>query len=215
MAYIVGKKEFYSLSFSVTPDVLIPRPETELLVDAAVDYLRAQQGQTYALDACTGSGCVAAAVATNAPAVRVLATDISPEAVEIASSNVKSLKLDDRITVLCASLLDIPDQWSEEKQFDVLTVNPPYVASDDPVGPGVEFEPRKALYAGSDGLDVIRPLIEAAPGILKTGGLLCMEFGMGQADSVRDLIVSSGRFQEPEILVDHQGIERAAAAFRN
>ena len=213
-AYVVGKKEFYSLSFTVTPDVLIPRPETELLVDAAVDYIRARSTPVLAMDAFTGSGCVAAAIAANDPSVVMLATDLSPAAVKVASGNMVSLGLDDRVTVLPSSLLEIPAAWNGGKRFDLLTANPPYVGDDDNVGSGVEFEPPEALFAGPDGLNIIRQVIAAAADILNSGALFCMEFGMSQADSVRDLIMATGHFEEADIRIDHQGLERLVQAVR-
>lgn len=212
VAYLVGRKEFYSLSFRVTPAVLIPRPETELLVDQAVAHLRSLTGPTSCRDVGTGSGCVAAAVAKHAPHATVLATDVSPDAVAVARNNVESLGLSDRVTCAVADLLSLPDAWEGEPAFDAITANPPYVADEDDVGKGVEYEPAGALRAGPEGLDVLKPLIAAVPPYLKSGGVLCVEFGMGQADAVRDLIVDTDTFDEPTILKDHRSIERAAVA---
>ncbi|MBN1941711.1 MAG: peptide chain release factor N(5)-glutamine methyltransferase [Phycisphaerae bacterium] len=208
-AYLVGHKEFYSLSFRVTPAVLIPRPETELLVDQAVAHLRRQDGPTTCWDVCTGSGCVAAAVAKHAPRATLLATDVSPEAVLVAKENVELLGLAERVTCATADLLNVPEAWRGESLFDAITANPPYVADGDELGAGVEYEPASALRAGQDGLAVLRPLIAAVPERLRPGGVFCVEFGRGQADAVRDLIVSTG-LEEPTILKDHQSIERAA-----
>ncbi|MBN1556194.1 MAG: peptide chain release factor N(5)-glutamine methyltransferase [Phycisphaerae bacterium] len=210
VAYLVGQKEFYSLTFRVSPAVLIPRPETELLVDQAVAHLRNLSGPTTCWDICTGSGCVAAAVAKHAPNAKVLATDISPRAVEIAGENIESLGLAGRVTCAVADLLHLPEGWAGGEFFDAITANPPYVADDDEVGKGVEYEPAGALRAGPEGLNVIKPLIAAAPDRLKPGGIFCLEFGQSQADAVRDLIVEIGAFEEPTILKDQQAIERAA-----
>ncbi len=213
VAYLVGRKEFYSLSFTITPDVLIPRPETELLVDQAVAHLRRIEGEPTGWDVCTGSGCVAIAVAKHAPKARVLATDRSHRAVEIATENVRRHDLTGRVTCAVADLLTLPAEWTGEGRFDVLTANPPYVADGDDVGPGVDREPPGALRAGPDGLAVLRPLIAAAPDALKPGGLLCVEFGADQANAIRDLLVA-GAFAEPTILRDAQAIERVAVAKR-
>ena len=113
-----------------------------------------------------------------------------------------------------ADLLTLPPEWTGPGEFDVITANPPYVADGDEVGPSVKFEPQSALLAGADGLDVLRPLIAAAPGFLKSGGILCLEFGADQADDVRNLLVATGDFEEPAILKDHQSIERTAVAKR-
>jgi release factor glutamine methyltransferase len=214
VSYIVGRKEFYSLPFFISPEVLIPRPETELLVENAVDFVRAMDGPALVWDVCTGCACVAAAVAKNAPLSRVLATDISPGAVSIALKNVEALELADRVVIARSDLLELPAEWDGPGQFDVLTANPPYVAAGDQLGPGVEFEPREALISGRDGLDVIRPLLGAAPAVIRGGGLLCLEFGQGQAAAVGELIGQTGAFEDARIVVDHQGLERAAIARR-
>ena len=209
-AYLVGRKEFYSLTFRVTPAVLIPRPETELLVDHAVEHLRSLSGSTTCWDVCTGSGCVAAAVAKHAPGATVLATDISPEVIAVARENIETLGLAGRVTCAVADLLIAPEEWTGEAFFDAITANPPYVADGDEVGRGVEYEPAGALRAGAEGLDVLQPLIAAVPARLKPGGVFCVEFGQGQADAVRDWIVATGAMEEPTILRDSQAIERAA-----
>jgi len=212
VAYITGQKEFYSIGFRVGPGVLIPRPETELLVSKVVDYLRAADGQTTVWDVCTGSGCVAVAVACNAKNATLLATDISPEALATAAENVACQDLANRVTVARAELLSVPSEWTGPGEFDVITANPPYVGDDDEVGFSVDYEPALALRAGADGLDIIRPLVAQAPAWLKPGGLLAMEFGHGQADAIREIILATGQFDEPAILQDLQGIDRVALA---
>ena len=212
VAYITGQKEFYSIPFRVAPGVLIPRPETELLVSKAVDYLRAADGQAAVWDVCTGSGCVAVAVACNAKNATLLATDISPEALAMAEKNVACQGLANRVTVARAELLSVPSEWTGPGEFDVITANPPYVGDDDEVGFSVDYEPALALRAGADGLDIIRPLVAQAPAWLKPGGLLAMEFGLGQAQAIREIILATGQFDEPTILQDLQGIDRVALA---
>ncbi len=214
VSYLVGKKEFYSLSFAVGPGVLIPRPETELIVDAAVGYLRCLDAPGTVWDVCTGCGCVAAAVAANAPVSQVLATDISPEAVAIATDNIRTLGLEDTVTVARSDLLDIPPAWTGETVFDCITANPPYVADNEPLGPGVESEPAVALVAGSDGLDVIRPLVAGVAGLLKPGGLFCMEFGIGQVEAVQELVDRTDEFEFPDILNDIQDLPRTVTVRR-
>ena len=214
VAYLVGTKEFYSIPFRVTPDVLIPRSETELLVEHAVEYLRAREGESTVWDVCTGSGCVGIAIAHNVKTANVLATDISQAAVLVAAENVESCDLTQRVTCAFADLLSIPPEWIGPAEFDVITANPPYVGDADEVGFSVDHEPVSALRAGPDGLDVIRQLIEQAPGAVKSGGLFCMEFGCGQGDAVRDLLLTTGAFEEPTVLRDLQAIERAVVARR-
>ena len=214
VAYLVGYREFYSLQFRVTPDVLIPRPETELLVDAAVEHLKELREGAVAWDVCTGSGCVALAVAANAPGARVLATDDSEAALAVAAGNAEEFDLADRVSFTRADLLALPSDCALQPPFDVLTANPPYVADAEEVGPGVDREPARALRAGADGLDVLRPLLGGAPDVLRSGGLLAVEFGCTQADAVRDLIVATGAFDEPTIRRDPAGHERAALARR-
>jgi release factor glutamine methyltransferase len=213
-AYLVGEKEFYSLRFKVTPDVLIPRAETELLVSQAVDYFSALSRPGKMWDVCTGSGCVAVATAVNALDVAVLATDISPEAVRIAEENASANGVKDQVRFAVADLLALPEGFEEFAGCDVITANPPYVAEGDEVGASVHFEPTLALRAGKDGLDCIRRIAVDAPQYLRPGGLLAMEFGHNQADAVRDLLTAGGEFSEPRILRDSQGLERAAVAIR-
>lgn len=214
IAYLVGYKEFYSLRMKVTPDVLVPRSETEMLVTEAVAHLRALQRDVTAWDVCTGSGCVAVAVASQVQTARVLGTDISPEAVAVAGENAAAHGAADRTEFRTADLLALPEDCAAMSPFDVITANPPYVCDGDEVAPCVHHEPAGALYAGSDGLDCLRPLISAAGEFLHPGGALILEFGLGQADAVRDMIVSTGAMAEPRILRDHQQIERCAVALR-
>jgi release factor glutamine methyltransferase len=212
VAYLVGSKEFYSRRFEVTPDVLIPRPESELLVDLAVEELKARGGAGQVWDVGTGSGCVAVAIAANAPGASVLATDISPEALEVARRNVEANNLAGRVICGLADLATLPGEWTGEPTFDVLVSNPPYIAIDEPIGPTVEHEPDLALYGGAAGLDLLGPLIAQAPGVLKPGGLLGIEIGFTQADAVAELLDQTGAFETPDFILDHQQIERIAVA---
>ncbi len=212
VAYLIGGKEFYSIWFRVTPDVLIPRPETEMLVSEALSHVRRLGRDARMLDACTGSGAVAVATASQLPSVHVLATDASPEAVEVAAGNAAAHGLGERVTCRTANLLELPDGCEAFSACDVVTANPPYVADADEVAESVRHEPESALRAGPEGLDVLRPLIAQAPERVAPGGALILEFGQGQADAVRDLIVATGAFDEPRILRDQQNIERTAVA---
>ncbi len=214
IAYLAGRREFYSLEFRVTKDVLIPRPETELLVAHAVEHLKAlgRPGQMW--DACTGSGCVAVAAASCVADLTVLATDISEPAVKVAAQNAALNKVDGRVRCRTADLLTLPEDCGDLKDFDVITANPPYIVAGQPIGESVKHEPALALYAGKEGFELISPIVAAAPKFLRPGGLLAMEFGMDQADGIRDLMLATGEFNEPKILLDHQGIERAAVVLR-
>ncbi len=214
VAYLVGLKEFYSLKFTVTPDVLIPRPETEMLVSEAISHLKQLNSAAKVWDVCTGSGCVGIAIASQVNSASVLATDISAEAIAVAKRNAEAHGLTGRVHCLVADLLDLPDDSPLSGPFDVITANPPYVAENDEVAPEVKHEPQLALIASDGGMACIRRIISSAGELIKPGGLLAMEFGYSQASDVRDLIVATGQFAEPLILRDHQEIERAAIAIR-
>jgi release factor glutamine methyltransferase len=211
VAYLVGEKEFYSLPFKVTPDVLVPRPETELLVEEAVERLRSLGRPGSMWDVCTGSGCVALAAARQVADASVLATDLSPAAVEIARQNASRLGMDDRVRIFQADMLHLPPEWTGSASFDVITANPPYIPDAAEVAPEVMHEPAMALRGGPDGLRFLRGIIEGAPAMLAPGGLLVLEFGFDQCEAVRQLIDAAGPYAEPRILRDRQGIERAAA----
>ncbi len=214
VAYLVGHKEFYSIELKVTPDVLIPRPETEMLVGEAIAHVKQLSKPARIWDVCTGSGCVAVAIASQVADAEVLATDVSPKAIEVAAENAAAHDLTGRVRCRQADLLALPADCEAWSRLDVLTANPPYVAEDEDVAEDVRHEPDVALYAGQDGLAVIRPLLARAPELIVAGGLLAMEFSFSQADAVRELIIAGGGFDEPRILRDHQGIERVAVARR-
>ncbi len=211
IAYLVGKKEFYSLELKVTPDVLIPRPETEIIVDQTLKCLAALGRPGFVWDVGTGSGCVAIAVAANNPDVMVLATDISAEAVAVAAENAEAHNLADRVICRQADLLDLPVDWPGAGQFDVITGNLPYVGTEEDVAVEVEHEPAVALYGGKGGLKFLDRITNDAPLLMTVGSTLILEFGMLQADDVRDLIVEAG-FEEPELIRDIQDLERTAVA---
>jgi len=227
VAYLVGEKEFYSLPFLVTPDVLVPRPETEILVEQAVDILRGLGRPGAMWDVCTGSGCVAVAAAKQAPAM-VLATDVSLAAVEVARKNVARHGLEGRVTVRQADLLTPPADWPPQTQqslqfgeplpaaFDIITANPPYVPDEAAVAPEVSHEPAIALRGGPDGLDFIRRIIAGTPRFLRPGGALVLEFGIDQGQAVRELLAATGAFAGPgpKIIRDHNQIERAVLAVK-
>ncbi len=214
VAYLVGHREFYSLAFDVSPAVLIPRPETELLVDLAVERLKAlgQAGRYW--DACTGSGAVAIATAKHVGTQTVLATDISADALAVASRNVEKHHLGERITLAEANLLGLPDANGADAPFDVITANPPYVTDAEmtELPAEVKAEPILALAAGADGLDCIRPILQQAANVLNKGGMLAMEIGAGQAGAVWDLVNQTDYYAEARLVRDSAGIERVLVA---
>lgn len=214
VAYLVGRKEFFSLEFKVTPDVLVPRAETEQLVLQAVDHLKALGRPGTMWDAYTGSGCIGIATAHQLPDLRLVGSDISAPAIAIACENAQNLGVSDRAKFLVGDAMNLPPEAADLVPFDVITGNPPYIRPTDGIGPGVKHEPAVALYGGSDGLEFIRDTIAKAPNFLRSGGLLAMEYGYAMADEVLGMIKAQGNYQEPRLLLDHQGIERAVVVLR-
>ena len=217
IAYLTGKTEFYSLELNVTPDCLIPRPETELLVERAIEFLQTRTDRQSVCDLCTGSGCVAVAIAKNFAEADIIATDICDAALEIAAKNVEKHQLSGRIQLLCGDLFDpIVPQLDVEK-FDLIVCNPPYVsaAEFEKLDRNVkEYEPKSALFAGADGLDVYRKIIEKAGAFLKTGAALMLEIGYAQGQAVRELLERVGCFAEIKIEKDNQHNDRIAIAIK-
>lgn len=190
VAQLLGRREFWSLDFEVNQDVLTPRPETETLVDLAVDFLADAGSSARVLDLGTGSGCIALAVAHERPSVRVIATDLSEAALAVARRNIDALGLSDRVEARAGDLFGPV----AGERFDCILSNPPYVArgraADLP--PELAHEPGMALFAGEDGLDVMRALVGQAPAHLKPGGRLAVEIDPGQEKAVRELFGGSG-----------------------
>ncbi len=204
VAYIVCEKEFCSLMFRVTDAVLIPRPETELLVETVVE--RAPVGG-HVLEVGTGSGCVAIAIAAMRPDLSVTACDISPAALSVAEDNAVRLGIDS----VRFFRSDLFDGVGGEVRFDVVASNPPYVADDFVLEPELDWEPSMALRAGSDGMAVIDPLLTGAPARLNSGGYTIVEIGSDQERSVRSCAAQAG-FGEVEILRDLAGHPRLLVA---
>ncbi len=217
VAYLVGHREFYSLGFIVTPDVLIPRPETELLVDRAVDFLRSRGPSTRCWDACTGCGAIAVAVAKQVPDAAVLATDISEPALAVARQNVDKHTLTERIALARVDLLALPAGLADRAPFDAVIANPPYVSAAQmaELPADVLHEPSLALAAGADGLDCIGPILAQAPDVLADGGLLAVEIGFGQAEAAWDLHNQVGRYERGELVLDAAGVERVLVAYKS
>jgi release factor glutamine methyltransferase len=209
--YIVGVQEFYGLPLEVTPAVLIPRPETEHLVEAVLERLL-QNRPARILDVGTGSGAIAIALATHLPLATVTALDLSPEAIEIALINTGAFNLTERVRFAVSDLLDALSEEERHEHFDAVVSNPPYipVAEAAELHPQVrEYEPASALFAGADGLDVYRRLIPQAQGALKPGGLLALEIGHGQSQPIAELLRG---WDEVVFVNDLQSIPRVALA---
>ena len=190
LQYITGVQDFYGREFRVTPDVLIPRPETELLVEAALDVTKTSGA--FICDVGTGSGCIAVTLLCELAGVRVVAVDKSAAALEIAKINAEKQSVADRAVFVVSDCFDALD--AVEYQFDLILSNPPYVSESALDGLQREVrdhEPRVALSPGADGLSVIRRLLTDAPGYLTPNGHLLMEIGFDQGEAVRDLIDES------------------------
>lgn len=219
MQYILGETEFYGLSFRVTPDVLIPRPETEQLVEIILEWSHRFLGRAEAVrmvDVGTGSGAIAVTLAHKLPqyAIRaeVTAIDLSAAALAVARHNAEINGVAGRIRFLCGDLL----APVAEERFEIVISNPPYVPRADQESLPAEvrdYEPGLALFAGDDGLEVYRRLIPAAFAVLTAGGLLALECGYGQEEAIGALLAASG-FAHIEFFPDLQGIPRVACAQR-
>ncbi len=184
VAQLVGRREFWSLSLQVTPDVLIPRPETETLVEAALALLPDPEAPAEVLDVGTGSGAVALAIARERPRARITATDVSPRALAVAARNARALGLVDRLTFGRGSCFEPVEPG---RCFDAVVSNPPYLAeSEREVAPELAHEPAQALYAGPDGLDVLRALVDGVGAVLSPGGGVALEVAPPQADIVAE-----------------------------
>lgn len=198
--YLTGSREFYGRAFRVDARVLIPRPETELLVEMALDGLP-KDAPSRVVDLCTGSGCIAVTIAAERPLASVWATDLSPDACAVAKENAERLDVAARVTVLAGDLFaPLP----ADARFDLVVSNPPYIASAQIPGlqTEVQKEPHLALDGGLDGLVLIRRIIGDARGRLNPGGLLAMEIGEDQGEAVRALLESAGYTQvriEPDL----------------
>lgn len=217
VAYLVGRTEFYSMELNVTPDCMIPRPETELLVQKAVEFLRTRDGVQHVCDLCTGSGCIAVAIAKNFPNARIIATDICDAALSVAAANVEKYQLKDRIGLLAGDLFEPVIPQLDIGKFDLIVSNPPYVSSDEykKLDKNVrDYEPRLALFAGVDGLDIYRRIIEKAGDFLKSGAALMLEIGYVQGPAVNELLEQAGVFSEVKIEKDFHDNDRIVTALK-
>lgn len=212
VAYLVGKKEFFLLSFVVSPAVLIPRPATETLVLGALERLQAADSPRI-LDVGTGSGCVAISLASRLKTAKFVATDVSADALAIARRNAQRHQVADRIEFRQGA--DYAPVAGE--QFDAIVSNPPYIPTGEIPALAIDVrdhEPRAALDGGADGLDVIRRSITGAPAHLAPGGWLILEFGAGQGPAIRLLVSQNSGFAEPTIIEDGDRFPRVLAVQR-
>jgi len=215
--YILGKAEFMGLVFRVNRHVFIPRPETEILVDIAVKFvssLKPQVSKVSILDIGTGSGCIAVSLVKCLPQVEVEATDISPQALEIARLNARLNKVGERIKFTVSDLFNSCDL--RPATCDLIVSNPPYIPTPEieNLEPEVRYEPRLALDAGKDGLDFYRRIINESPSYLKPDGLLIMEMGYAQRQEIEKMIKKSNDFEVREIVKDYNKIDRVIVAKR-
>ena len=215
VAYLIGEWEFYGLTLEVTPDVLIPRMDTEVLAERAILLARAAGEGARVLDLCAGSGCVGLAVAASVPTCRVVLADVSEAALKICKGNVRRNELNARVTCVQADALQKPDAalWD----FDVIACNPPYIPTGDLAGLDVsvrDYEPRSALDGGADGLDFYRAIAAQWGSALRLGGSLLFEVGINQAMDVAALLEGSG-FEDIQSTQDTQGIPRVVEGVVN
>jgi release factor glutamine methyltransferase len=242
LAYLLGVREFWSLPLSVSPGVLIPRPETESLVEAALAVCRtlesrestpaptpgpsegartpagspAPRGGLSIVDLCTGSGAVAIALARELPGARIFATDSSWRALRVARANAEAHGVADRVVVLRGDLWRAFAGHALSAPVDVVVANPPYVPSGtiQTLMPEVQWEPRVALDGGPDGLRVLREVIQTTPSYLREGGSLLVEIGADQAAAATQLMRATGHFESPRVLQDLAGRDRVIVGRR-
>jgi release factor glutamine methyltransferase len=210
VAYMLGVREFYGRPFRVDPRVLIPRPDTETLVEVALERTRHLYLAARVLDLCTGSGCVAITLARERPTTCVLGADVSPDTLAVAAENALRLGAV-TLGLLRSDLFSALDP--RRHRFDLITANPPYIAECEIVGLPMDvrgFEPRLALVAGPDGLALIRRIATEAPDFLDPGGVLALEVGAGQAPEVRGILQANG-FGDITTRRDYGGHERVVS----
>jgi release factor glutamine methyltransferase len=217
ICYLTGKTKFYFLELEVSPDCMIPRPETELLAERAIEFLQKRFGRQRVCDLCTGCGCIAIAIAKNFAQADITATDISDAALVLAAKNVEKHQLKDRIKLLCGDLFDPLIPQMDTERFDLIVCNPPYISAPEfeKLDKNVkDYEPRLALFAGDDGLDVYRRITEKADSFLKAGAALMLEIGYAQGQAVRELLEKASCFTEITIEKDHHNNDRIVTAIK-
>ncbi|KPJ48524.1 MAG: hypothetical protein AMJ41_04745 [candidate division Zixibacteria bacterium DG_27] len=217
LQYILGECDFYNVTLKVAPEVFIPRPETEILVEEVLTFFKGKE-EGFVLDLGTGSGAIAIALAKNLPGARIIATDISVEALKVARENALRNGIDDRV-LFCASDLfeSLKNEVDTENRFDAIVSNPPYIAPSEKRNLPKEvrdFEPSEALFAEEEGLFFHRRIIGSAPTYLKAGVLLALEVALGQAKKVTGLLESASCFQEVRIREDLTRVKRVICSLR-
>jgi release factor glutamine methyltransferase len=219
--YLTGQQEFWGLTFEVNPSVLIPRPETEHLIEVALERLASRRDAPLRIaDVGTGSGCIAVALAHEFPQAQIVATDLSAEAIDVARRNAARHAVSDRVSFAQTDLLQsylVFAGTAASRPFDLIVSNPPYVARAEQGAlqrEVVEHEPHQALFAGPEGLDVYPRLIAQAATLLLPGGVLILELGHGQAERVRVMFFENANWGNIGITNDLTGIPRVLAAER-
>lgn len=213
LQYIVGRTGFRELELRTDARALIPRPETEVLVEVVLDLTRNRNGMA-ALDLGTGTGCIALSLAKEGPFASVTAVDLSAEALELARENATLTELAEQVVFLHGSLYE---PLSADVRFDVIVSNPPYISEGERAELQAEvgdYEPETALFGGTGGLEIITAIVDGAPERLRPGGLLALEVGLGQADAVAELIGRLGAFQPARTHKDWTGRPRIITAVR-
>lgn len=196
---------------------MIPRPETELLVERAIEFLRTRRDRQFVCDLCTGCGCIAVAIAKNYPDAELIATDICDAALGVAAANIEKYQLNERIKLLCGDLFEPVVPQLDVAKFDLIVCNPPYVSSSEfeALDKNVkDYEPKLALFAGDDGLDVYRRIAERVDDFLKPGAALMLEVGYGQGPAVRELLEEIGCFGDITVEKDFHDNDRVVTAIK-
>jgi len=215
LQHIIGNQEFWGLEFIVSPDVLIPRPETEFIIEAALAIVQDRNTPVRIIDLCTGSGCIAVSLAKELTAARVIATDASEKAIAAALENTRRHGVSERIRFLLGDLFEPLEELDIRGQIDIIVSNPPYVQAGDlsTLQPEVrDYEPEMALIAGPGGTEIATRIIQLAPVYLKKNGTLIMEMGLGQAEALTRMVEATGAYGDRELLKDLAGIERVIVA---
>ncbi|MEA2711281.1 MAG: release factor glutamine methyltransferase [Phycisphaerales bacterium] len=219
IAYLTGRAHFFNLEFHVTPAVLIPRPDTETLVENVLQLSRNTAGfeSPRVLDLCTGSGCIAAAIAQHLKSATVIATDLSADAVAVARANIERLGLSDRVTVEQGDLFEPIAKLPDPQPFNLIVANPPYIPTGEieKLDRNVrDYEPVAALDGGMDGLVIHRRIFEGAVERLLPGGRIYVEIQFDQGQTVREIAESHAEFEDVRLLKDHAGHQRVLTALR-
>ncbi len=220
IAYLTGRAHFFNLEFDITRDVLIPRPDTETLVENVLQLARRQSGfeAPRVLDLCTGSGCIAAAIAHHLKSATVVAIDISPAAIAVANQNLQKLKLAERVTVEQGDLFDPISRLVDPRPFDLIVSNPPYIPTGqlETLPRSVrDFEPTGALDGGLDGLNFHRRILSESPQRLITGGRMFLEIAFDQGEAALQVAHEhADAFKDARLLKDFAGRDRVLAVQR-